>query len=77
MQAKMSGNSGKKSGGKDYYLAMGMILGLIGGAAVSPVFLLVTDIFPFPRCVPFFAGVGMLIGLVMGMVLDRRRSSKS
>ena len=73
----MNENSGKKNDGEDYYLALGMILGLIGGAAVGLVFLLVTDIFPFPRCVPFFAGVGMLIGLVVGVVLDRRRSSKS
>lgn len=72
----MNGNSGKKSG-RDYYLTLGMILGLIVGAAVGVVFLLVTDRLPFPRCIPFFAGVGMLIGLVLGMVLDRRRSSQS
>lgn len=50
-----------------------MILGLIGGAAVGLLFVLVTDLFPLPRCVPFFAGMGMLIGLAIGIALDRAR----
>lgn len=66
-------NNGKPSPRRDYYLALGMILGLIGGAAVGLLFVLVTDLFPLPRCVPFFAGAGMIIGLLVGIALDRAR----
>lgn len=68
-------NKNKKpdSSSKNSYVGYGVSFGLLGGAAFSTIFGMLYD---FPLIWAFGPGFGLLIGIIIGAVMDSNRNQK-
>lgn len=68
----MSDNNNQDNG-KNTYLSYGIGFGLLGGAVVA------TILMPFintPLVWAFTPGIGMLIGIIIGTIIDSNKNNK-
>lgn len=73
MTDKNNVNKKQVNNDKNKYVGFGVVFGLLGGSALSSI---VGTLFEFPLIWAFGPGFGMLIGIIIGSIMDLNKNKE-